>query len=254
LHIKREHHPILDGYVGSLFVIQAAEQTAHPTAVRAGGRVSAQTCVLKSVNSPYLRELFKAMDETRQVIKILPKRALYRENLAQYADYAGDFQTAEHEVGAMQEPGLFGLLALAFAHLGKGELPQATETFQALGKIGALGASYAASGLADLALYEGRLSDAARMFAQGATVDLASKDSDRAANKFAALALTQLLRRQNGAAIAAAERALDNSNAVKIRFLAARVFVEAGDMARARMLAAGLASQLQVEPQSCAKI
>jgi hypothetical protein len=32
-------------------VVQAAEQTAHPTAVRAGGRVSAQIVVLKSVNS-----------------------------------------------------------------------------------------------------------------------------------------------------------------------------------------------------------
>ena len=39
LHIKREHHPILDGHVGSLLVIEAAEQTATPAAVRAGGRV-----------------------------------------------------------------------------------------------------------------------------------------------------------------------------------------------------------------------
>ena len=30
LHIKREHHPIQDGHVVSLFFVQAAEQTAHP--------------------------------------------------------------------------------------------------------------------------------------------------------------------------------------------------------------------------------
>jgi serine/threonine protein kinase/tetratricopeptide (TPR) repeat protein len=202
----------------------------------------------------YLRNMPRALDEMRQVVKILPKRALYRENLALYADYSGDFQIAEQEVRAMQEPGLFGLLALTFSQLGQGQLPQATETLQALGKIDALGASYAASGLGDLALYEGRLSEAARVFAQGAAADLASKDTDRAANKFAALAYTQLLRRQKGAAIEAAERALTNSKAVKIRFLTARVFVEAGAAAKAHTLAAGLASELQAEPQAYAKI
>ena len=41
---------------------------------------------------------------------------------------------------------------------------------------------------------------------------------------------------------------------MKIRFLAARVFVEAGAAAKARTLAAGLASELQAEPQAYAKI
>jgi hypothetical protein len=35
--------------------IQAAEQTAHPTAVRAGGRVLPQIAAAKSVNSLFLR-------------------------------------------------------------------------------------------------------------------------------------------------------------------------------------------------------
>ena len=62
---------------------------------------------------------------------------------------------------------------------------------------------------------------------------------DRAANKFAALAYTQLLRGQKAAAVAAAEKALANSQAVKIRFLAARVFVEAGAAAKAGTISAG---------------
>ena len=37
--------------MGSRSNAQAAEQTAHPTAVRAGGRVLPQIVVLKSVNS-----------------------------------------------------------------------------------------------------------------------------------------------------------------------------------------------------------
>ena len=205
--------------------------------------------------STYLRNMPKALDEMRRAVRILPKRALYRLNLALYAAYAGDFQTGEREARTAQELGSpLGLLPLAFAQLGRGQLPQASETYQTLGKVNAQGASYAASGLGDLAVYEGRFSDAARILEAGATADVRSKDPDRAANKFAALAYTQLLRQQRGAAIAAAENALANSKAVKIRFLAARVFVEAGEIARARSLIAGLASELQAEPQAYAKI
>jgi tetratricopeptide (TPR) repeat protein len=204
--------------------------------------------------STYLRDMGRALSEMRQVVEILPNRALYRENLALYASYAGDFHTAEEEVQAMQEPGLFGLLARAFAQLGQGELSRATETYQQLGKIDALGASYAASGLGDLALYEGRLSEAARIFEEGATADLESGDSDRAAAKLAALAHTQLLRQRKDAASAAAERALANSQSAKIRFLAARVLAEAGAVDRARTLASGLASEIQAGPQAYAKI
>ncbi len=217
-------------------------------AADAGARNNLALCLT------YLRNMPRALDEMRQVVRILPKRALYRVNLALYADYAADFQTGEREARAIPELGVFGSLALALAQLGQGQLPQATETYQALGKIDAQGASYAASGLGDLALYEGRLSDAARIFALGANADLTSKDTDRAASKFAALAYTQILRQQKGAAIAAAEKSLANSQAVKIRFLVARVFVEAGATARAQTLAAGLGAELQAEPQAYAKI
>ena len=204
--------------------------------------------------STYLRDMPRALDEMRQVVEILPNRTLYRENLALYANYGSDFPAAEEEVDAMQEPGLFGMLALAFAQLGQGQLTQATETYEQLGKIDSQGASYMASGLGDMALYEGRLSDAVPIFERGAAADVEAGDSYRAAAKFAALAYTQVLRQQRDAAIAAAESALAQSQAVKIRFLAARVFVEAEEIARAEALAASLASEFQAEPQAYAKI
>jgi tetratricopeptide (TPR) repeat protein/tRNA A-37 threonylcarbamoyl transferase component Bud32 len=201
-----------------------------------------------------LRSLPRAVDEMRQVVKILPKRALYRENLALYADYSGDADAAEREVRAMADPSVFGLLALAYSQLLRGQVADAIETYHAIGKVDALGASYMASGLGDVALYEGRISEAVRILENGAAADLASKDADRAADKFAALAGAQLLRGQPAAAISAAERALANSQAVKIRFLTARVMIEAGDAEKARPLAASLASALQAEPQAYAKL
>jgi eukaryotic-like serine/threonine-protein kinase len=116
------------------------------------------------------------------------------------------------------------------------------------------GASWAASGIADLALYEGRLSDAARTFEQGATSDLVSKNNDRAARKLTSLAYVHLLRGQKGPAIAAADKALLQSKAMPIRFFAARIFVEAGATAKARTIAAGLSSELPVEPQGYGRI
>ena len=62
------------------------------------------------------------------------------------------------------------------------------------------------------------------------------------------------MRGQKAAAVAAAERALANSNAVPIRFLAARALVEAGEIAQAKKVSAKLASEIQVEPQAHAKI
>jgi eukaryotic-like serine/threonine-protein kinase len=202
----------------------------------------------------YLRELPRAVGEMQEVIKILPRRALYRENLATYAAYSGDFRKAETEVRAIEEPGVFTLLPLAFAQTLQGKVPEAAATYEKIGKIDELGKSYMASGLGDLALYEGRFAAAARTFAQGAAADLASGDPDRAANKFAALAYAEQLRQENRAAIAAAEKALSNSKSVKIRFFAARVFVESGDAAKARTLAAGLGAELLAEPQAYAKI
>ncbi len=202
----------------------------------------------------YLRELPRAVDEMRQVVRILPNRALYRENLATYAAYSGDFGAAEQEVRAMPEPGPFGLLALAFAQLGQGRTAEAAETYRALEKDDDLGASYGASGLGDLAMYEGRLADAVRIFEAGVDADLAAGETDRAASKLLSLAQVHAWRNDPGAAISAADRALSYSQSAKVRLMAARVFVETGALARAQALSGALAAELTAEPRAYARM
>jgi len=202
----------------------------------------------------HMRELPRAVAEMRQVVKIVPKRALYRQNLALYAGYSSDFTRAEEEVAAIEQPELFALLALAFSQMGQGRPADAAATYAQIAKLDTQAESYAASGIGDLALYEGRLADAARIFAAGAAADVASKDPDRAASKWAALAHTEVLRHRAAAAVEAADRALAASKAVKIRFLVARTLVEAGAIERATALAAGLAAELQAEPQAYARV
>jgi len=204
----------------------------------------------------YLRNIPKAVAAARRAVEINPKGALQRAALSLYSSYDGDFAAGEREAQAALalNPSFPAYLALVEAQLGLGQMSQATETYHQLAKLNAQGASLAASGLADLAVYEGRFADAARILEQGAAADLVAKDTDDAAEKFAALAHIQLLRGQKGPAIAAATKASAMSQGIRVRVLAAQTFVEAGEIAKAQELASGLASELQAEPLAYAKI
>jgi serine/threonine protein kinase/tetratricopeptide (TPR) repeat protein len=201
-----------------------------------------------------LRNMRDAMKEMQEAVRILPKRVVLRSNLALFAAYAGEFETAEQEVRALEEPDDQAIAALALSQLGRGLLPDAAETYKRLGTMGDWGASYAVSGLADMALYGGRFADAVRILERAVAADLASKHADAAAMKLALLAYVHVTRGQKGPAVAAAKKALANSSAVPIQFLAARVLVEAGAIAEARKLAAPLAAEVVAERQAFGKI
>ena len=203
-----------------------------------------------------LRNWPKAIEEARADVAIHPEAAGLA-NLALFSSYGGDFQSGEREARRLQQlmPNFeYGYLAMAFAQVGEGQLPQATESYNKLGSISPLGASMSTAGLADLELYEGRFTEAARLLEKGAAADLVAKANDSAADKYAALAYTQTTRGNMKEAVAAAEKALATSQSVKMRFLAARAFVEAGALPKAQKLAGSLSSDIRPEPQAYAKI
>jgi tetratricopeptide (TPR) repeat protein len=195
----------------------------------------------------------KALEQVRHAAAILPKRLIYRWNVSLYASYGTDFATGESEARSLQQTAPespLGFSALGFAQMGLGQVDQALGTYQKLETMGKENASDARSGLSDLAIYEGRYSDAVRILEQGAAEDLANKQMDRAARKFALLAYTHLLRGQKAPAIAAANKALEARTSYKTRFLAGMVFAANGETARARKLAAELGSELLSERQA----
>ncbi len=201
-----------------------------------------------------LRDLHGAVADMREVVQMLPKRTVFRDNLAIYTAYSSDFEGAEREALAVEEPDVYAVIPLAFGQLGQGKLSEAAATYERLGTMGALGASFSASGLADLALYQGRLSEAAKLFEQGAAADLANKNPDKAATKLALLAHVDLLLGKKSAALAAAGKALAQSKAVPIKLLAAQTYVEAGVPDKARPLAEDLGAELTAAPQAYGKI
>jgi len=205
----------------------------------------------------FLHDMPRAMEEARRAVEIAPKDLPARNNYALYACFAGDFQTCEREgreVQRLNPSDEDGYLLVANAQMGQGQLQQASGTYHELEKLGPRGAALAASGLANLALYEGRYREGIQILERQAAVDTAAKQPDDAADSFSTLGYAHLLRGDKQPALTAAEKALANSQSAKIRFLAAQTFVQAGDIEKGRQLAATLGAELHAEPQAYAKL
>jgi len=203
-----------------------------------------------------LRRIPEAVAAAQRAVKIVPRGVLQRVALSFDSSYSGDFVSGEREAQAALKlnPSSQAYLALAEAQLGLGQMAQAAETYHKMEKIDALGASLAASGLADIASYEGRYADAVPILEQGVAADMAAKNADSAAEKLAGIAQLHLLRGRKGPAVAAATNAASISQSVPVRVLAARTLLEAGEIAKAQKLADDLASEIQPETQAYAKI
>jgi tetratricopeptide (TPR) repeat protein len=199
----------------------------------------------------------KAMEEARRGLEITPNDVLARMNFALYACYATDFKACESgakDVLKLNPKYEEAFLVLAYSQLGQGLLPQASDAYQKLEKISPWGASLAASGFGDLSMYRGNLREGGEILEKGAAQDLAADNRDAAADKLVMLSYADLSRGDKAAAVSAAGRALADSQSVKIRFLVARTFVEAGELPKARALAAELASDIQKSPHVYAKL
>lgn len=203
-----------------------------------------------------LRRIPEAVAAAQRAVEIVPKGAIQRVVLSFYSSYGGDFIAGEREAQTALNlnPSFLAYLALAESQLGLGQMDQAAETYQKMEKIDATGASLAASGLADIASYQGRYADAVRILEQGVAADVAAKNADNAAEKVAGIAEIQLLRGQKESGVATASKALSMSHAVPVRVLAAQALLDAGEIVRAQKLADGLASEVQPETQAYAKI
>jgi len=199
----------------------------------------------------------RALEMGRRAIEISPKNVPQRNNVGFYQAFVGDFEGAILEQQKVLElnPGFEnGYVGLALAQLGAGKRDQAVATWQKLQALGSDGASAACEGLADLAMYEGRLSDARGLLEKGIEADLAGKNADAAGRKLAMLADDQLTAGQGAKAVATADRALKVSRDDSVIFAAATVLARAGEEKKARALADELDKRLEEEPRMYAEM
>lgn len=201
-------------------------------------------------------DLTRALEEARRALAIYPKNVPYHNNVALYATYAGDFATAEKEGRAAMElnPSYAkAYISVAFSQIAQGRPAEAVQTYQKLATINALGASFAANGLADLALYQSRPAEAEAILQKGIADDVLQKNVSAEAKKYTMLAETQLMSGKSADAIASLDKSVALSK-TNVLFPAARIYVAAGQESKAAALAEELSKQLEPVPQAYAKV
>ena len=203
------------------------------------------------------RDMPNALLWGRRAIEIYPKNVPQRNNFGLIAMYAGDFETGVREqmtVLQMNPQFVLAYVGLALSQLGAGKPQQALDTWNRLAATGPAGASAAAAGLADLALYQGRIGDARKILESAIETDVAAPNVDEAARKLTTLAEAEIAQGQPARAIAAADRALGMSGDLAVVVSAARVLIQAGEEKKALAVADQLGARLEPDPQMYAAL
>jgi tetratricopeptide (TPR) repeat protein len=199
----------------------------------------------------------KALEEGQRVLDVYPQDVQFRANYALYAMYASDFKTAVEEAGKVikADPSYYlAYLPLAMQAMTIPDLAAARQAYERAAGQGAPGASLGSIGLADVAIFDGKPSDAEKILVDGIAADLASNNEQGAAAKRGALAEIYVAQdRQKEARETLrqlTEKAGTNAEWVPAALLHARM----GDMARVREIADELRSQLQPQSRAYAKM
>jgi serine/threonine-protein kinase len=190
----------------------------------------------------------KAMEHGRLSVELYPKNARSHMNYAIYAMFTGDLKTAETEartaleLGKGQYKAYLPLAAVAFASSDTAGMRSA---YEGMRSSGSLGASMAAHGLADLAMYEGRWTDAEKLLLDGLAADEKSNDRLARAAKLIALAEVHLAQNRTPQAIRAAQDAMSITREDVTIVPAALLLLRAGRRAEAQAIASELGQRLQ---------
>jgi tetratricopeptide (TPR) repeat protein len=202
------------------------------------------------------RDFGRAVTEGRRALAIYPNDVPQRNNVGLFAMFAGDFDAAMQEQRkALELNTAFGnaWAGLALAQLASGSRDAAIASWERLRALPD-GGSAAVEGLADVALYEGRIADAQKLLEKGIASDLADQNGDAAARKWTMLAAVHRATGAKAQAVAAATKAVGSGRVEHVMLAAALVLAEAGEEGRASALADDLDKRLAAEPRTYAEI
>jgi tetratricopeptide (TPR) repeat protein len=144
----------------------------------------------------FTRDFAKALEHGKRAMEVYPHSLKFRNNYALYAMYAGDLETAAANAAqVLQRDPKYeaAYLPLAMAALVRGDVREAEGVYRKAKDAGAAGASLAAIGLADIALFEGRASEAVPILEAGILADQRDGNTLGAATKTIALAEARAL-------------------------------------------------------------
>jgi tetratricopeptide (TPR) repeat protein len=195
-----------------------------------------------------LLDFKKAMDHGWRAVELYPKNPRSRQNYALYAMYAGDLKRAETEAGIVleQSKGQYkAYLPLAAVAFASSDLKRMADVYERMRGSGAAGASIAAHGLADLAMYLGRWADAETLLDAGIAADEKANDRLAQAAKLTARAEVYLAQNRAPQAVRSVQDAMAITREDSTLVSAAFVLIRANRRAEAQAIAEEFGRQFQ---------
>lgn len=205
----------------------------------------------------YKLDFQKAREYGKRAIDVYPDSLKFRNNYALYAMYAGDFESAsENAQLVLKEDAKYdaAYLPIAMSALSEGNVAEARATYERAKTAGAAGASVAAAGLADVALYEGRAADAIALLEPAIAADQQSRNNHGVRTKSVALAEAETAASGPAAGLLVLEPLLSGSFDATLAVPAARLFAATKKRPRVLELAKALDSRTQPIPKAYARI
>jgi tetratricopeptide (TPR) repeat protein len=198
------------------------------------------------------RDMKMAREVGVRASEAYPQNVIRRNNAALYAMYAGDFDEAAkfaNEVLQLNSQYAKAYVALGISQLASGKVQEAVDTYGRLSAVdSATARSFAAFGLVDVALYEGRQQDGLRLLDAAIAADGGSPTS-ATARRLAIKAEVLASRGEQTAAVRAAQAAVVDSTQFGTLFTAGRALVIAGQSAAALKIANDLDNRIEEEPR-----
>ena len=170
--------------------------------------------------------------------------------------YAGQYEKAiaeSDETLKLNPSAIKAYVARALSELALGRPADAIKTYEALSKISADGSSFAMAGLADLAVAEGRLTDAIALLDKGIAADEAGKNATRAAAKRVTRGEVRAANRDAAGGLRDIRAALEATTDQTVRSSAGLALARIGNK-DAEAIAASLEGRLEADFQAYGKL
>ena len=203
------------------------------------------------------RDMARALEEGRASSKQLPNNVIRRNNVALFEMYAGQFESAladADEVLKLNPTYLKAHVARALSQLALGRSADAVQSWKTLTALSPAGASIAAVGQADLALFEGRAKDAIALIEPMIRIDLAATNASAAAIKCVLLAQAHAAISETAAALRDADQALALAPTDAVRFSVGQLYARLGRAPQAAKVGDTLVRQLDVDAQAYGRL
>ncbi len=199
----------------------------------------------------------QAFEAGRHAIELNPRRVRFRSNEALYAMYATDFDGAARAAKqAIELDATYfkAYLPIAIAALDAGDHRAVRDAFDRMARTGRGGASLAAAGLADFALYRDVPAEAIDVLVPAIAEDERNKSTLGATSKLLALGDAHLAAGRRTEAAAAATKALSLSRRDIDLVGAARVLIASGRRPQAASLALELNERLPTHSRAYGRL